>query len=220
MGLSALIVGNGEPPSRELFAARAREADLVLCADGGADTARRLGRAPDYIAGDLDSVSGAGMSAVAGDRLVRVDADDTGTDMQKVLRLALDLRVERADLLGFTGRRTDHTLWNLSLLRSFGDRLDLRLIDDYCEIRLIRGRVRFRADLGQKLSLCPLDGPADGIETEGLRWPLRGESLVPGRRDGISNEVTASPVEIRVGRGELLLCVQRQSASGRIELLD
>lgn len=220
MGLSALIVGNGEPPSRELFAARAREADLVLCADGGADTARRLGRAPDYIAGDLDSVSGAGMAAVAGDRLVRVDADDTGTDMQKVLRLALDLRVERADLLGFTGRRTDHTLWNLSLLRSFGDRLDLRLIDDYCEIRLIRGRVRFRADLGQKLSLCPLDGPADGIETEGLRWPLRGESLVPGRRDGISNEVTASPVEIRVGRGDLLLCVQRQSASGRIELLD
>ena len=220
MGLSALIVGNGEPPSRELFAARAREADLVLCADGGADTARRLGRAPDYIAGDLDSVSGAGMEGIGADRLVRVDADDTGTDMQKVLRLALDLRVERADLLGFTGRRTDHTLWNLSLLRSFGDRLELRLIDDYCEIRLIRGRVRFRADLGQKLSLCPLDGPADGIETEGLRWPLRGESLVPGRRDGISNEVTASPVEIRVGRGDLLLCVQRQSASGRIEVLD
>ncbi len=220
MGRSALIVGNGEPPSRELFAARAREADLVLCADGGADTARRLGRAPDYIAGDLDSVSGAGMEGIGADRLVRVDADDTGTDMQKVLRLALDLRVERADLLGFTGRRTDHTLWNLSLLRSFGDRLELRLIDDYCEIRLIRGRVRFRADLGQKLSLCPLDGPADGIETEGLRWPLRGESLVPGRRDGISNEVTASPVEIRVGRGDLLLCVQRQSVSGRIEVLD
>ncbi len=219
-GRSALIVGNGEPPSRELFAACAREADLVLCADGGADTARRLGRAPDYIAGDLDSVSGPGMAAVAGDRLVRVDADDTGTDMQKVLRLALELGVGRADLLGFTGRRTDHTLWNLSLLGTFGGRLDLRLIDDHCEIRLIRGRVRFRADLGQKLSLCPLDGPADGIETEGLRWTLRGESLVPGRRDGISNEVTASPVEIRVGRGDLLLCVQRQSASGRIELLE
>lgn len=220
MGRAALIVGNGEPPSRELFAECARGADLVLCADGGADTARRLGRTPDYIAGDLDSVSGHGMEGIGADRLVRVDADDTGTDMQKVLRLALELGVERADLLGFTGGRTDHALWNLSLLRSFGDRLDLRLIDDYCEIRLIRGRVRFRADLGQKLSLCPLDGPAEGIETEGLRWPLRGESLVPGRRDGISNEVTSSPVEIRVGGGDLLLCVQRQSASGRIELLD
>ena len=219
-GPSALIVGNGEPPSRELFAACAREADLILCADGGADTARRHGHAPDYIAGDLDSVSGPGKAGLGTDRLVRVDADDTGTDLQKVLRLALQLGVERAVLLGFTGRRTDHTLWNLSLLKSFGDRLELRLLDDYCEIRLIRGRVRFRADLGQKLSLCPLDGAADGIETEGLRWPLRGESLVPGRRDGISNEVVANPVEIRVGRGDLLLCVQRQGASGRIELLD
>ena len=179
-GRSALIVGNGEPPSRELFTACAREADLVLCADGGADTARRLGRAPDYIAGDLDSVSGPGMAAVAGERLVRVDADDTGTDLQKVLRLALELGVGRADLLGFTGRRTDHTLWNLSLLRTFGDRLDLRLIDDHCEIRLIRGRVRFRADLGQKLSLCPLDGPAGRHRDRGPEVAPAGGEPRPG----------------------------------------
>ena len=219
-GLSAVIVGNGEPPSGELFAACAREADLILCADGGADTARRLGYAPDYIAGDLDSVTSLGIKGITSDRLIRVDADDSGTDMQKVLLLAVQLGAERADLLGFTGRRTDHTLWNLSLLRTFGDRLHMRLIDEYCETRLINGRVRFRADAGQRLSLCPLDGPADGIETEGLRWPLKGESLLPGSRDGISNEVSASPVEIRVGSGDLLLCVQRQSASGRIEMLD
>ena len=219
-GLSALIVGNGEPPSEELFAECAREADLILCADGGADTTRRLGYAPDYITGDLDSVTGLGIKGITADRLVRVDADDSGTDMQKVLLLAVQLGAERADLLGFTGRRTDHTLWNLSLLRTFGDRLHMRLIDEYCETRLINGRVRFRADAGQRLSLCPLDGPADGIETEGLRWPLKGESLLPGSRDGISNEVSASPVEIRVGSGDLLLCVQRQSASGRIEMLD
>ena len=219
-GLSAVIVGNGEPPSGELFAECAREADLILCADGGADTARRLGYAPDYIAGDLDSVTSLGIKGITSDRLIRVDADDSGTDMQKVLLLAVQLGAEGADLLGFTGRRTDHTLWNLSLLRTFGDRLHMRLIDEYCETRLINGRVRFRADAGQRLSLCPLDGPADGIETEGLRWPLKGESLLPGSRDGISNEVSASPVEIRVGSGDLLLCVQRQSASGRIEMLD
>ena len=49
---------------------------------------------------------------------------------------------------------------------------------------------------------------------------MRSESLIPGMRDGISNEVVDNPVEIRVGRGDLLLCVQRESASGQIELLD
>ena len=220
-GRSALIVGNGEPPSRELFAACAREADLILCADGGANTASAYGFTPDYVVGDLDSVSRQSKATLAADRLVLVDPEgNVGTDGQKVLNHAVALGVTEAVLVGFTGRRTDHLLGNLSLLKTFADRLTLRMVDDYCDIRLIDRCIRLRADLGQKISLCPLDGAAEGIETFGLKWPLRCESLIPGVREGISNEVVDNPVEIRVGRGDLLLCVQRESASGRIELLD
>ena len=95
--------------------------------------------------------------------------------------------------LGFTGRRTDHLLGNLSLLKTFADRLALRIVDDYCDIRLIDRRIRFRAAIGQKISLCPLDGAVEGITTEGLKWSLRSESLVPGVREGISNEVVDNP---------------------------
>ena len=220
-GRSALIVGNGEPPSRELFAACAREAELILCADGGANTVSAYGYAPDYVVGDLDSVSRQGKAGLAADRLVLVDPEgDVGTDGQKVLNHAVALGVTEAVLVGFTGRRTDHLLGNLSLLKTFADRIALRLVDDYCDIRLIDRCIRFRAALGQKISLCPLDGAAEGIETFGLKWPLRCESLIPGVRDGISNEVVDNPVEIRVERGDLLLCIQRESASGQVELLD
>lgn len=218
---SALIVGNGEPPSRELFAACAREAELILCADGGANTASAYGFTPDYIVGDLDSVSRQSKAALAADRLILVDPEgNVGTDGQKVLNHAVALGVTQAVLVGFTGRRTDHLLGNLSLLKAFADRLSLRIVDDYCDIHLIDRCIRFRADIGQKISLCPLDGAAEGITTEGLKWALRSESLVPGVRDGISNEVVANPVEIWVERGDLLLCVQQESASGQIELLD
>ncbi len=220
-GQFALIVGNGEPPSRALFTACAREAELILCADGGANTASAYGYAPDYVVGDLDSVSSQSKAALAADRLVLVDPEgNVGTDGQKVLNHAVALGVTEAVLLGFTGRRTDHLLGNLSLLKTFADRLALRIVDDYCDIRLIDRCIRFRADIGQKISLCPLDGAAEGITTEGLKWALRSESLIPGVRDGISNEVVGNPVEIRVGRGDLLLCVQRESESGQIELLD
>jgi len=215
-GRSALIVGNGEPPKRELFAACAQEAELILCADGGANTARRYGYAPDYTVGDLDSIA----HPLAADRLVLVDpSGHLGTDGQKVLNHAVSLGVTQAVLLGFTGRRTDHLLGNLSLLKTFADRLALRMVDDYCDIRLIHRGIRFRAAIGQKISLCPLNGAATGITTEGLKWPLQSESLIPGVREGISNEVVASPVEIRVEGGDLLLCVQRESASGQIEVL-
>ncbi len=216
-GQSALIVGNGEPPSRELFASCAREAELILCADGGANTASAYGYAPDYIVGDLDSVSDQSKAALAADRLVLVDPEgNVGTDGQKVLNHAVALGVTQAVLVGFTGRRTDHLLGNLSLLKAFADLLALRIVDDYCDIRLIDRCIRFRAAIGQKISLCPLDGAAEGIETFGLKWPLRSESLIPGVRKGISNEVVDNPVEIRVGRGDLLLCVQREGGAGEI----
>ena len=194
---------------------------MILCADGGANTASAYGYAPDYIVGDLDSVSHQSKAALAADRVVLVDPEgNVGTDGQKVLNHAVALGVTQAVLVGFTGRRTDHLLGNLSLLKTFADRLTLRIVDDYCDIRLIDQCIRFRADIGQKISLCPLDGAAEGITTEGLKWALRCESLIPGVRDGISNEVVDNPVEIRVERGDLLLCVQRESAFGQIELLD
>ena len=212
----ALVVGNGEPPSKQLFDALMGDGPLLMCADGGADPAAGYGYEPDYIVGDLDSAGEEAKRGLPADRLVLVDADDTGTDLQKVLRQAEQLGVTEAVLVGVTGRRTDHTLWNLSLLNSFRDRIGLRIVDDYCDLRLIGKGIRFRAQIGQKISLCPLDGEVRGIRTAGLKFPLTDEALVPGGREGISNEVVSNPVEITVEAGELLLCVQRQSATGRI----
>ena len=210
MGQSALVLGNGEPPSRSLLHEYLADDMLLLCADGGADIAQGYGLTPDYIVGDLDSFSGETTGHIAADKLIRVDADNTGTDIQKVLRHAVELGVNEAVLLGFTGKRTDHLLWNLSVLKAFAGKIDLRLIDEYCDMRLIDRRIRFRAALGQKISLCPLNGPAVGVTTSGLLFPLDNESLIPGVRDGISNEAIADTVEIQVERGDLLLCIQRQ----------
>jgi len=214
---TALILGNGEPPSRELINQFIGGDTLLLCADGGADTARRYDLVPDYIVGDLDSISRASSAGVDPTHIIRVDADNTGTDIQKVLRHAVDLGISEAFLLGFTGGRTDHLLWNLSVFKTFAEQIALRIVDEYCDLRLIGQRIRFRATIGQKISLCPLNGPVDGITTTGLKFALQNESLVPGLRDGISNEVVGDIVEIEVERGDLLLCVQRHKNFREIE---
>ncbi len=210
MSRSALILGNGEPPSQTLLEEFIRPDTLLLCADGGANTARLYGYQPDYIVGDLDSASAASKEGLPPDRLIQIDADNTGTDIEKVLRYAVELEVIKAVLLGFTGGRTDHLLWNLSALKTFSPQISMRLVDDHCDIRLIDRRIRFNAVIGQKISLCPLNGPVEGIATAGLKFPLHFESLIPGLRDGISNEVVANPVQIEVGQGDLLLCLQRE----------
>jgi thiamine pyrophosphokinase len=216
--MHALIVGNGEPPSKSLFAELMADAKtLLICADGGVNTAAEYGYPPALVIGDLDSLGDAARVAVPDDLQISV-IDQNATDMEKALHHAVSMGVATADLIGFTGRKTDHTLWNLSQLKTFADQIEMRLLDDYCEIRLVSpGGIRFDADGGQKLSLCPLAGPVSGIDTQGLKWELSGDTLGP-ERAGISNEVTAGPVDIRVGEGDLLLVIQRDSASGTITL--
>ncbi len=206
----ALIVGNGEKPSPALWDELMEGQPLVLCADGGANWVWQCGVVPHAVVGDLDSIAPAVRAQIASERLVQVDADNTGSDVQKVLRYAVELGVEAATLVGFTGGRSDHWLWNLSMLKAFSASIALRVIDDYCEMRLVSDVLRLRAAVGQKISLTPLGGPVEGIETRGLRFALHGEALELGVRDGISNEVVANPVEIRVGRGDLLVVVQRE----------
>jgi thiamine pyrophosphokinase len=224
VALKALIVGNGEPPSRVLFEALSvAMPDLLLCADGGADTVRRYGRDPHAVVGDLDSASVEVLRDVPGTRQVRIDSDNTATDLNKVLNHAVKAGVTAAVLTGVTGGRTDHTLWNLSLLKTYADRLQLQIIDDYCQIRLLLAgtETHFSAHPGRHLSLSPLTGNVCGVTTEGLRWPLLSEDLIAGERDGISNEVVKSPVMIRVaGPGDLLLMMHREAGSAAIEAFD
>jgi len=213
----AVVVGNGERPSLGLWNRLMEENPVVLCADGGADTAHAYGVMPYAVIGDLDSLSPNARAEAPPERVIGVDADNTGTDVQKVLRYAVNLGVREATLVGFTGGRTDHWLWNLSMLKLFGDAMLLSIIDDYCEVRLVRGTVKMRAQVGQKISLTPLGGEATGITTRGLQFALNGESLALGVRDGISNEVTDSAVEIRVECGDLLVVVQREGDFDPVE---
>jgi thiamine pyrophosphokinase len=54
------------------------------------------------------------------------------------------------------------------------------------------------------VSLLPVHGPARGVTTEGLLYPLAGEDLEPGTTRGVSNEMTAAEALVRVRDGVLL----------------
>jgi thiamine pyrophosphokinase len=65
-------------------------------------------------------------------------------------------------------------------------------------LRLLAGRV------GEVVSLLALHGPAVGVETEGLVYPLRGEMLAPGSSRGISNVFAAEKARVSLETGALL----------------
>ena len=72
-----------------------------------------------------------------------------------------------------------------------------------------------KARPGELLSLIPIGGPAEGVRTSGLRYPLDGEPLLAGSSRGVSNEVLATLAEVSLEAGSLLIVRPDALAVGR-----
>jgi thiamine pyrophosphokinase len=201
----ALVICNGDVLSKAKIAPLLREKPFIICADGGANKARLLGIRPHAIIGDLDSISSGTRKHFSRVEAIHI-ADQESTDLEKALNFLLKLLIPSATVVGALGGRPDHSLANLSILKKFHKKIRLLFSDPYCDIRIIENKIVFEAVVGSVISLMPLDR-CEGIQTIGLKYPLDNESLELGEREGTSNVVISSPVQITVKRGCLLLFV-------------
>src|SRR5258705_1746269 len=129
----AVIRASGPPPSRSTLEQAVADADLFVCADGGADAARAAGLKPEAVIGDLDSTSPETLAAfgAAGVRIVP-DTDAERTDTEKAIEYVLDLGpVDEIAIYGGTTGRLDHVIGHLSLLHKYAGRARLILEDDH-----------------------------------------------------------------------------------------
>ncbi len=196
-----LIIANGTEPSTGLMGSLRAACDRFIAADGGGNAAIRLGHNPDIVIGDLDSFSHA--DAFHGELIQ--DPDQETNDLEKALGFARKHKARRVDVLGATGKRLDHTLKNLSVMQQFDPFFDqLAFYDDIFFSRILPRDYRVSLPPGHLVSLFPLSGKVEGIITDGLKYPLRDETLENGRRDGTSNETLQADIRIRHRSGVLL----------------
>jgi thiamine pyrophosphokinase len=204
---TALIFAGGDPPSP---GAAVPTADLVIAADSGLEHAQALGVAVDLVVGDLDSVAPGALDAAiaAGVAVERHPAAKDATDLELALDAALDRGVTAVHVLGIAGGRFDHFLANVLLLASpryISARVDARIAD--AEVTVVHERVELVGTPGRLCSLLPLGGPAEGVVTEGLRYPLHRELLTPGTTRGVSNEFVHHHAAVSLDAGVLVAVV-------------
>ena len=206
--LTALILANGDPPSRRLFDSLRQSSHLLICADGGANIAHRWGVRPDLVIGDLDSIHRTVIKALPSGIVQRVDEQES-TDLEKALALCQRRRVRRVVVLGATGGRLDHAAGNLSALLKFSIRMDVRFVDDLGEVRAAGRGGMLKVQPGTTVSLLPMTR-CTGVTTRGLKWNLSRSVLQWGVRESTSNVVISSRASLRVERGDLLIFVVRR----------
>ena len=189
------------------------DADMVIAADSGAETALRLGRVPAYVVGDFDSldVQFVEQLRARGSQIISAPVEKNETDTELAVQLAIEQGATHITLLGaLGGDRFDHTIANVLLLAGF-DTVPIYIIDGPSTCWLLRGpgHTTIEGRPGDLLSLLPLTSDAIGIRTHGLYYPLNGETLRFGKPRGASNKLTGEQAEVSL-EGGILLVIQTQ----------
>jgi thiamine pyrophosphokinase len=220
--VDAVILANGEPLPAALLgdvADAIEHARLSIAADGGLHHADRAGRDVDVIVGDLDSVDAGALARarLAGTEVIGHPADKDATDLE----LALALLIDRWDgpvpaevlVVGGHGGRTDHLLANVLLLAAERHAtLRIRAWFGTDVVHVVRDSVTITGGPGSTVSLLAVHGPAAGVTTSGLRFPLEGARLEAGSSRGVSNEMVGSHATVAVRDGVVVVIVRASSS--------
>ncbi|RPJ51111.1 MAG: thiamine diphosphokinase [Chloroflexi bacterium] len=219
----AWIFANGEQIHLEAVRELIQPGDFLVAADGGLHHLRRLGLAPGLVIGDLDSLELAVIEQLKreGARVEQHPTHKDETDLELAVGAVLQAGYATVLIAGALGGRLDMTLANIFLLGLPElNGVDIRLEDGMEEVFLIRpaplggneGRL-IEGRPGDRVSLLPLGGPARGIFTSGLEYPLHGETLYPERTRGISNVQVSGHARVSLEEG-ILICIHTRSAYG------
>lgn len=220
----AIVLADGAAPSRASLDAAWPGWDsgvaLVVAADGGARHASPLGLALDRWVGDGDSIEPADLAALAaaGVDVHRFEREKDASDTELALLAAIEAGADEISILGgLGGLRIDHTLTNVELLAhpALAGR-PARLYDQRAaRITMLDasgsdGSPRHveaspEGHVDDLVTLVPIGGPAVGVTTRGLRYPLRDATLEPGSSRGLSNVRTAPRAGVSLRDGRLLV---------------
>jgi thiamine pyrophosphokinase len=192
---------------------------LVVAADSGVDHAHALDRRVDVAVGDFDSVTPGGLARAErdGTLIERHDADKDATDLELALDVVLERGIRRVTVVGGHGGRLDHLLGNLLLLAaSKYATLDLDAWLGTAKVTVVRDRASLSGPIGSLVSLFAMHGPARGVTTHGLRFPLHDGVLEPASTLGLSNEIDAPDPGVSLGHGVLLAVIPDALSPGAL----
>jgi thiamine pyrophosphokinase len=206
----ALIFTGGARPHHGI-AQDINSPQLVIAADSGWAHARAFGYVPQFLVGDLDSISDDDLvdARSLDTEIVQHCTDKDLTDTEIALHLARTLKYERIHVVSGGGDRFDHLVAMLHSLVAHAQDVVVTAHVGPSIIHFVTPKERFHATCvpNTTVSLIPLGGAARGVRSEGLKWNLARETLHSFASRGVSNCTTADSFSLSLRTGVLAVIV-------------
>ena len=177
----------------------------------GLEVLYELNMIPNHVVGDFDSVNLEILQFYQNNPRVTFhpyhpEKDYTDTDI--ALKLAIQLNSSNIVIMGALGKRMDHALANIHILK---DTLEVgipcQILDCYNKIYLVKDYTTLYKNkiYGKYISLIPLTTTVEGLTLKGFKYPLNNASLSIGLSLGVSNEIVEEVATIEFKQGILIV---------------
>lgn len=156
---------------------------IIIAVDKGLESLYKLNIIPNHVVGDLDSVSINILNYYKGNNEIEVheyipEKDFTDTDI--ALNLAISLKPSNITILGALGKRMDHALANIHILKhSLEANIPCQILDINNKIYLIDSFLELKKTklYGKYISLIPLTSLVTGLTLTGFKYCVKDFTL-------------------------------------------
>lgn len=199
-----IIMANGQYGELDYYVPFLHSADHIVCADGGANYAHKLGVNPAAIVGDLDSIHPDvyRFYKEKGIPIKRYPRQKDFTDTQLALNVAEEMGATEIVLMGSMGGRLDHSLSNLyaGIVPTRNGVIVCHVTNDSI-IHIFNSGLEIEGAPGDLVSILPLTEEVRQVRTEGLEYALCGETLYIHNPYSVSNVLTEKRAVVRIEDG-------------------
>lgn len=200
-----IIIANGRSPSKNVVSFfKKKDYSTFICADGGANSAFKLGLVPDFIIGDLDSIKPEILKFFSDKSTIIKIKRQNDTDVEKCLKFAIRKGFSEALLLGVTGDRLDHTICNLGIVLKFYRQIKCNIVAENSYLIPTDESITLKSNVGETISIYAFDRKTK-ITSEGLKYPLQNSTLAFGEKESTSNVALSNSVKIVVKGGIIFI---------------
>ncbi len=211
----AWVFAGGDFATEHVTDSAIEAGDRIICVDRGLEHCLAAGQKPTLLIGDFDSVDAEVLEQPDLAHVPRhvYPPAKAASDLELALQLLAEEPVSRVTILGVSGGRTDHMLfnWSLPALRHWPFTMVLLDGTTFCHVLQGKDECSLETSKGQTVSLLA-KCRATGVTTRGLRYALNDATLDVGSTLGLSNEVDDACVNIGIASGTLLVMINRNMA--------
>lgn len=209
--MEAIIFSNGDYENLSFYEAYVKVCNpaLIICADGGANAAYKIGILPDLLIGDMDSVKPEILKEyqISGVEIKKYSTHKDETDTELAVNYCIEKEVSRVILFGALGSRLDHSFGNIYLLNCLLKKKILaEMVNESNRIFLVENSVEIDVEIGDTVSILSYTDRSEGIDLVGFEYSVENgvmEHYLPGY--GISNVALEKHPVISVKEGILMV---------------